>query len=378
MNNYRHSFVSDVEKAIRQQRIEHQITGIALGLCLVTGGNGLAILNSDEIDFDEKSASDVSQLPTDTEKIKNISVSPVDIGLQADASSVLISKPRPIPQISFQTPIKQSIIPKSRPIVTSKPTPPGLASKVKNRSPVAAIKQRPASLKRAEVQPMSDMTKNNLDNMDLSAERYQSFVNTIDTSHLDFAQSYTTFNPDKVAIEQRRTEFFTLHYTAFYSNFGKSSKTEPVGDMDVRKLIDSMGSRGNVCCGINWILARNGKVFQTAPVAAKLRHNPPFDSITTGVEVEASNQEAITSEQYETLSYLTIAVLKHQGLLDEELERVVHGHGEDRDKYRQNNPESNWDVRNDFDSAVSKYFRSKVALFLNQNQDIKDINVLLK
>lgn len=103
------------------------------------------------------------------------------------------------------------------------------------------------------------------------------------------------------------------------------------------------------------------------PLNAKLRHNPPYDRVVTGVEVEARAQELITTAQYEQLGYLSIYVLRRQGHLptQEPLRRVVRGHGEMRDAYLERNPDARWDERDDFDQPVAALLRRKIQRYLD-------------
>lgn len=233
------------------------------------------------------------------------------------------------------------------------------------------------------VQPMDARSEAAINAMDLTPDGYRNFLASIDQSFFEYAQQYGEYNPDISPIEQSQSEFFVWHFTAGYYNADGSSEIA-YGPMNVGLFIDGTAKRGgevnqggNVCCGVNWLVDRSGHVFQLAPVNAKLRHNPPYDSVNTGVEIEAARQEDITIAQYEATSYLTIAVLNAQGLLsDKPLADVAVGHGEIRDSLRTEYPEEErYGHRDDFDTPVSSLLRHKIAEFIFNypNETIGDI-----
>jgi len=226
--------------------------------------------------------------------------------------------------------------------------------------------------------PLDTSTMEALNGMELTAEGYEKFFETIDMSWFDYAQSYSNFNPSRVPIAQNPTEWVTAHFTASYSNSDGPSP-EPVGEMDVKRLIDFMANRGNPCCGVNFFIDRDGRAIQVAPYQAKLRHNPPYDDKTVGFEMEAAFQHQLTSAQLDTASYITIASLQLDGLLDPAtLQQRFHGHGEDRDNFRDNHPDSKWDERNDCDAPIMDAWRQKMLEFIQKNPDIAQLTQQLR
>ena len=212
-----------------------------------------------------------------------------------------------------------------------------------------------------------DATVAAVDAVELTSAGYQAFRSSVDERHVPFAQQHADFNPRRVDVGQGPSKVFVWHYTYHYFN-RDGPALKPVGRASPRQLVSFMASRWGVCCGVNWFIDRDGRVFRLAPLDAKLRHNPPYDSVVTGVEVEAGAQELVTTAQYEQLAYLTIHVLRRQGHLptSDPLRRVVRGHGEMRDAYLERNPDARWDARDDFDEPVATLLRRKISQFLDE------------
>lgn len=203
-----------------------------------------------------------------------------------------------------------------------------------------------------------------IDAMVLTKAGYREFVRRVNHSHLSYAQGWTDFNPRRVDIPQGPSRAFVWHFTVDYFNT-TGPAAAPQGRPAPRQLVRFMARRTGVCCGVNWFVDRNGRTHRLAPLHAKLRHNPPYDSVVTGVEVEAADQKSVTTKQYEALAYLTMRVLHRQGLLrTEPLRKTVRGHGEMRDAYLERNPRARWGERDDFDQPVSKLLRTRINRFL--------------
>ena len=221
--------------------------------------------------------------------------------------------------------------------------------------------------------------------MSLTPAGYREFLDRIDLSTYDFAQQFIEFDPARVPIEQGPSEVFVWHFTTFYRNADGPGAT-PVGDMSVRPFVQGMAERGDednppnhACCGVNWVIDRHGPAHQLAPVNAKLRHNPPYDSINTGVEIEAARQVDITTTQYESLAYLTIAVLDNQNLLGRKpLSEIAKGHGEMRDAYLQARPGSDLDSRDDFNAPESRLVRQAIERFLRAHPSVARMSPRLR
>jgi hypothetical protein len=237
-----------------------------------------------------------------------------------------------------------------------------------------------------EITPASPEVVAAIEAMQLTPEGYQQFLAGIDPAWFDYAQGHANFNPARVsdpsyagdeAIAQNSTEFVTAHYTASFTNPDGPGQ-EPVGEMDVQRLIDFMANRGNPCCAVNFLIDRNGHTYQLAPFQAKLRHNPPYDTKTVGFEVESAYQPRNTA-QYEAMSYLTIAILQNEGLLSARpLTDIFKGHGEMRDAYRHEHPGTGLDQRNDFDQPVMDVLRPKIDAFLQANPNIAELTTPLR
>ena len=222
----------------------------------------------------------------------------------------------------------------------------------------------------AEETPQSqaawDATVSAVDAVELTPAGYQAFRSRIDERHVAFAQRHGDFNPRRVDVSQGPSRVFVWHWTLQYFN-RDGPALKPVGRASPRQLVSFMARRPGVCCGVNWFIDRDARVFRLTPLNAKLRHNPPYDSVVTGVEVEAAAQEFVTTAQYEQLAYLTIHVLRRQDHLPtaDPLRRVVRGHGEMRDAYLERNPDSGWDERDDFDEPVATLLRQKIRRYLD-------------
>lgn len=271
------------------------------------------------------------------------------------------------------TPTPSSGPAKQRPAPSAVPRPKG--------SPRARVTPRPTAPARQpalhrlllrRVAGVAPATVAAVDAMHLTVAGYRSFLKHIDRTYYGDAQRFIEFDPHRVPISQGRSEIFIWHFTAFYRNADGPSQT-PKGEMSLPPFIAGMALRGDdssppdhVCCGINWVIDRFGPAHQLAPVNAKLRHNPPYDSINTGVEVEAARQVDLTTAQYETTAYLTIAVLTQQHLLGRKpLSEIVKGHGEMRDAYLIEHPDSRYGTRDDFNEPESRLLRQVIQRFVH-------------
>jgi hypothetical protein len=242
--------------------------------------------------------------------------------------------------------------------------------------PPPAPERKLQSIPKSEVVPLDLETAQHIEAINLTPEGYQQFFQNLDMTWFGYTQGHNKFNPARVPIPQHRTQFVTAHFTAEYTNALGLDKSQPIGDMDVKRLVDWEASRGGpVCCAMNFIIDRNGHVFQLAPFNAKLRHNPPFDGITTGYEVEATWQNTVTPKQFEAATYLTLAMLVNEHLLGtKSIGDLFAGHGEVRDKLRAEHPEMRkWGIRNDFDEPVMQAWRTKVEAFIQANPNLAEL-----
>lgn len=227
--------------------------------------------------------------------------------------------------------------------------------------------------------PQLSLAEKAVESMNLTPEGYASFMESINYTFFDFAQQYIEFNPTLVPISQNTSSVFVWHFTVL--GFNGDGVSIPADQTNVGEFIRFLATRydesprnTHLCCGVNWFIDRNGGVYQLAPLNAKLRHNPPFDEVNTGVEVEAANQDALTSAQYESLSYLSIAVLQNQTLLGNyPIDQIVKGHGEMRDTWNAEHPEARRDSRDDFDAPISQLLRQKIAIFLQTYPEVTSL-----
>lgn len=179
----------------------------------------------------------------------------------------------------------------------------------------------------------------NIAEIRLSLDGYCNFLKNIDSSTVDHAGQFTEFNGTKMSqfIPQNEpVEFFTLHYTAGYSNDEYNTGSSAVGDFNpgnlVRLMVERFGANSQ-CCGANWAIGRAGGTFQLAGLNQRLNANPPFDAVSTDVEIEALDQATVVTKQYEEVLYLAIAVLDTQQLLGNyALQDILVGHAEVRNE----------------------------------------------
>lgn len=281
----------------------------------------------------------------------------------------VVDPPAPVPAVTTTpaaptprratVPVPARVAPRPRPTAVPKaPRPP------------APRRPAPRLLRRAPA--VAPATTRAMGRMRLTAAGYRAWARSVDRSFLSYAQGFVEFDPARVPIEQGVSRVFVWHFTAFYRNAAGPSQ-QAVGDMAVPPFIEGLAKRGDesgdhVCCGVNWLIDRHGPAHQLAPVNAKLRHNPPYDSVNTGVEVEAARQVDITTAQYESLAYLTVAVLHEQKLLGRHrLSEIVKGHGEMRDAYLLAHPDSHLGSRDDFNAPEAGLLRQRIQAFLDGN-----------
>jgi hypothetical protein len=248
-------------------------------------------------------------------------------------------------------------------------------------SPKPAPERKLQALPKSEEIPLDPETAQHIDAINLTPEGYQQFFQQIDESWFGYAQGHIKFNPERVPIPQGKTEYVTAHFTAMYTNQDGSSPI-PLGEMAVQRLLDFEATReGPQCCGMNFIIDRNGRVIQTAPYNAKLRHNPPYDGKTTGFEIEATWQNTVSTTQFESATYLIIAMLANEHLLGtKDIGALFPGHGEMRDILRATHPElrKKWGIRDDFDAPVMRAWRAKVEAFLTANPNLAELTQPLR
>ena len=269
----------------------------------------------------------------------------------------------------------------------AKTVPAKLASAVLkvDKAPMGRTPQETARLDKAEVKRQElARTKEAIGRVNLSLTGYVDFLaHDIDKSHMAYAQTFKEFNPDRVPIKQDRTKHFIWHYTA---------NPVPQGGSDIDLLIRGMANRTegkdkngkrlpdiHRCCAVNWAIGRDGVAYQLAPKDAKLRHDPPNDNLKTGVEVAALYQSDITTEQYESLAYLTLAITPPDVLQNAALFRSrVLGHGEDRTRWNAKHPGDRYDIKIDFNTEPSSWLRDKILDFVDVTPQLLTLPTSIK
>ncbi len=208
----------------------------------------------------------------------------------------------------------------------------------------------------------------------LTLDGYKAFLQTINTSPLQHTKQFPEFDKDRVKIKQGKTEFITWHFFGYHTE----------SNLDVNRFTTGLARRGDsessrpdhICCGINVVVANNG-THQTASIGAKLRHNKGYDQNTIGIEIQAASQADINTLKYERTAYASIAMLKHQEMLDVPVEKSLKGHGETRKAYNHAHPGNKLDGRSDFDKPESDALRAEIGKFLKEHTEIKNIPVNL-
>jgi LysM repeat protein len=216
--------------------------------------------------------------------------------------------------------------------------------------------------------PIPRTVEERIKSVELTAEGYERFKESINRDFIEYAKTKKSFSPDNGLDQTQPTEMMNLHFTTLYVN-EENDTSKPIGNVNVKRLIDSMNNRDGPdgsCCGIQWFIDRNGQTFQfVEDINTKLSHNPPFSQLSTGVELESDTQENITPKQYESAMYLSIYVLEKQELLGKSpLESILQGHGEIRSKLRAAGHD--YDVRSDFPENESELFRAQMIPLLKK------------
>jgi len=344
----KHTLASAVARALRTR--PERLVAAATGGALLAGLVAVPVVGSAQRTARLAALSCVGSCAAEGSPASRVPA-PRATSLPSPADTRGAARPRPTPAAS---PVR--VAPAPRPVARALAVP-------------RAASRLPAGIDRTTAAAMAGMR--------LTPAGYRDFLRRIDRSYFDYAQRFVEFDPDRVPIEQGPSRVFVWHFTAFYRNADGPSSTAS-GRMAIRPFIKGLAERGDddspadhVCCGVNWLIDRHGPTHQLAPLNAKLRHNPPYDSVNTGVEIEAARQADITTTQYESTAYLTIAVLDAQGLLGRKpLQDIVKGHGEMRDAYLEDHPHSHLGERGDFDAPESRLLRGVIEAFLKAHPEV--------
>jgi len=207
-------------------------------------------------------------------------------------------------------------------------------------------------------------TEGAIEAVTLTPGGYESFKNSINTSFMDQAAAYDSYNPATNDIPQEASELFIWHFTTLYYNGGGNSTGEPIGDTaDVLHFLSSTANSG---VGIQWFIDRTGHTYQLTDPTTRTANIPPHSSVSTGVEIESDTQANITTEQYESAAYLAAYNIMALDLLsgDKSLDEVLYGHAEIRAIDRLTDP--SLAGRSDFPAGESSLLRQKVAKLLSE------------
>ncbi len=198
--------------------------------------------------------------------------------------------------------------------------------------------------------------------VELSLKGYEQFKKNLDTSYMKIAAQKRAFGGKGLSVEQGKLEIITWHFTTLYVNEDGSDASRPSGKADPQRLIDSMdGRKGPNCCGIQFFTDRDGKTFQFTDLDQRVKHNPPYDERSLGLEIESDLQENVTTDQYEEAAYWAAFIIENTDISTKgPLEDIVGGHAEQRAHH------PSLDGRSDFPAEVSTQLRAKLLPLLQE------------
>lgn len=230
--------------------------------------------------------------------------------------------------------------------------------------------------------------------VELSPQGFLSFVDRMNTDAIPHTLQIGEFNPTLNKKPQGPTHKVMLHYTAYYANNGGISQ-EAIGGVDILEFANSIARRygsvmqpgGSPCCGSNLLVDRDANGYLMTAMSTKVQHNPPNDTNSFALDVEAKNMKDIKTKQYEGMMYSALTVLLHEGLIDKPLAETIEGHAEDRERRRQlirsamtgKHTEDqivdflrrNAPAKYDFTNAESELFRRLLQRFIDAHPWIK-------
>lgn len=167
--------------------------------------------------------------------------------------------------------------------------------------------------------PEADSPLGRIEAVRLTVEGYNAFVETLDKSYIPKLKGERSFNPARNGVKQGKLQKGILHFTA-----GRSKTVDAfINVMTVQSL------------GVQFWTSPEGKVYQLMELSGRASHCPPFNDTSIGNEVEAIDQKAITTKQYEGLAYSMVYAMKEGGIsFDNETadnpDRFIWGHAERR------------------------------------------------
>lgn len=222
----------------------------------------------------------------------------------------------------------------------------------------------------------------NLKAVKLSREGYTSFLQNLSMAYMPYAQQYQEFHhQSKFPREMPLPSLHVVnHYTAAYYN--------EVNGESVTGFIDAVAQRSgrlgvndnDQCCATTIYIDRNSRSYLLTPPHFRVKSNPPHDHLAMPVDVEASEQKTVTTDQYTHMIYANIFLLSVSGLNSSApYEQTVIGHAEDRSALLAANPELRCDppdkkgchpAKIDFKKPEMTLQRFILAEFVKANPDI--------
>jgi flagellum-specific peptidoglycan hydrolase FlgJ len=205
--------------------------------------------------------------------------------------------------------------------------------------------------------------------VELSPEGYRKFVDNIDESVMGYAKKYSNFDGTR-DITDRGTKMFIWHYTSLYLNGeGSGHSTDaafenPDNTAYPKHLATSMYNAGGT--GIQYFIDRDGKTWRMTD--KKAWHCYSVSEFSEGVEIESTNQDNITTKQYEAAAYLAAYdILKYDMLSNGYgLEDVLIGHNVINDSQIVKDDGGSRNTAPDFTAEPTKLLRAKVDELLTE------------
>jgi len=346
----------------------HRLVGAMLGILAILQVDALVLVNREE-SAGEVAVRNIVCVSTACEPEPEGTIMPGDQRLPVRAALSPSVQESPTTTTATTTTIPEAI-----PTPTTSPT------------PDVAYHAMAASRKEMALAPINPETEARIEAMQLSVEGYKAFMAGIDTSLIDYARQYQEFDPGRNGFRQdQRIQWATVHHTAMWANAGTTDISQPIGEPDPKSLIDMMAKRGdsdanpdNLCCAVQFFNDRNGKMWQFSSRTARVRHDKRYEEISIGLETEGID-ENFTTKQFENIVYWAIATTNAEALLgNAPLDRIVRGHEEARNEWNANNPGDQQPKKQDGDPAIMDRVRIKIADFLNQHPEVKDIAVTIQ
>lgn len=285
------------------------------------------------------------------------------------SSTIALASPRSTESPNSITNSAQAI---ASEIEVLEPTTPPEVSEVVTTPEVVAHIEWP------NIEGIEPEVEKNLKAVVLNREGYSSFLSNLNVAYIPYAQQYREFHHQpKFNRELPLPSVHVLnHYTA--ENYNQ------VNGESVKGFIDSVAKRYGVlgldseeqCCATGLYIDVNSRSYLLTPISNRVKSNPPHDHLAMPVDVEAVNQNSVTTDQYTQLIYANLFLLSASGLKDTvPFEQTVIGHAEDRAQLLNEHSDLRgiYPVKIDFKKPEMTLQRYIMSEFIKANPDIWDI-----